>query len=70
MVKAKMMESGGLMVQYQPLGDLPNLFRVAISNPSLTTRDLDYILDEIDLLGKEIPLPADWDDEPLRDNRH
>ncbi|CAG5116712.1 unnamed protein product [Candidula unifasciata] len=70
LVKAKMMESGGLMVQYQPLGDLPNLFRVAVSNPSLTTRDLDYILEEIDHLGKEIPLPPDWDDETLRDNRH
>ncbi|XP_059141760.1 glutamate decarboxylase 1-like [Physella acuta] len=61
-IKAKMMEAGSLMVQYQPLGHLPNLFRVAISNPILTPRDIDFLLDEIDHLGMELPVPDDWFD--------
>ncbi|RUS91222.1 hypothetical protein EGW08_001028, partial [Elysia chlorotica] len=59
-LKARMMEAGSLMVQYQPLGRLPNLFRVAISNPVLTRKDLDFLLDEMDHLGQDIPTPADW----------
>ncbi|XP_041371959.1 glutamate decarboxylase 1-like [Gigantopelta aegis] len=55
-IKARMMESGTMMVQYQPLGKLPNFFRVAISNPALTTRDLDFLLDEIECLGREIQI--------------
>ncbi|KAH9496065.1 glutamate decarboxylase gad1 [Bulinus truncatus] len=60
LIKSKMMEVGSLMVQYQPLGDLPNLFRVAISNPILTTKDVDFLLDEIDHLGQDIKVPQNW----------
>ncbi|XP_055860975.1 glutamate decarboxylase 1-like [Biomphalaria glabrata] len=60
LIKSKMMEAGSLMVQYQPLGDWPNLFRVAISNPVLTRRDIDFLLDEIDHLGQEINVPENW----------
>ena len=56
-----MMESGTLMVQYQPLISRPNLFRIAISNPALTPPDLDFILDEIEALGHDLPLPEDWE---------
>ncbi|GFR84952.1 glutamate decarboxylase 1 [Elysia marginata] len=59
-LKARMMECGSLMVQYQPLGKLPNLFRVAVSNPALTRQDLDFLLEEMDNLGRDIPTPADW----------
>ncbi|GFO11402.1 glutamate decarboxylase 1 [Plakobranchus ocellatus] len=59
-VKARMMEAGTLMVQYQPLGNMPNLFRVAVSNPALTRSDLDFLLDELDNMGNEIPVPSDW----------
>ncbi|KAK3725736.1 hypothetical protein RRG08_012818 [Elysia crispata] len=59
-LKAKMMEAGSLMVQYQPLGKLPNLFRVAVSNPALNRKDLDFLLEEMDNLGHDIPTPADW----------
>ena len=58
-----MMEAGTVMVQYQPVGDLPNFFRVAISNPIVTSRDLDFLLDEIEKLGHDIPLPEDWEVE-------
>ncbi|PVD37189.1 hypothetical protein C0Q70_04184 [Pomacea canaliculata] len=55
--KALMMESGTTMVQYQPLGTMPNFFRVAVSNPILTTQDMDFLVDEIDRLGRDIPYP-------------
>lgn len=57
MIKALMMESGTTMVQYQPLGTMPNFFRVAVSNPILTTQDMDFLVDEIDRLGRDIPYP-------------
>lgn len=60
-VKSRMMEAGTITVQYQPLGLLPNMFRVAVSNHVLTPRDMDFILDEMDKLGADIPLPADWE---------
>lgn len=43
-----------MMVAYQTLGDLPNFFRMAISNPALTEKDLDFIVDEFDRLAEEI----------------
>ncbi len=53
-IKARMMESGTVMVQYQPLNAMPNFFRVAISNMAVTTRDLDFLLDEIEVLGRDL----------------
>lgn len=52
-----MMEQGTTLVQYQPLGSLPNLFRVAISNPVVTSADVDFLVDEIERLGRDIPYP-------------
>ncbi|KAK7482347.1 hypothetical protein BaRGS_00026366, partial [Batillaria attramentaria] len=56
-IKARMMEAGTTMVQYQPLGNLPNCFRVALSNPVVTLADLDFLVDEIERLGRDIPYP-------------
>ncbi|KAJ8306840.1 hypothetical protein KUTeg_014924 [Tegillarca granosa] len=53
-LKAAMMEKGSMMVTYQTLGDLPNFFRMAISNPALTEKDLDFVVDEFDRLAEEI----------------
>lgn len=47
-----MMEKGTIMVTYQPLGDLPNFFRIAISNPAIQKEDLDFVLNEIEELAK------------------
>ncbi|XP_046581077.1 glutamate decarboxylase 1-like [Haliotis rubra] len=55
-IKARMMESGTVMVQYQPLNTMPNFFRVAISNMAVSTRDLDFLLDEIECLGRDLNL--------------
>jgi hypothetical protein len=51
-LKVLMMEEGTIMVTYQPLGDLPNFFRIAISNPALTKTDLDFVLDKIEELAE------------------
>ncbi|XP_052075938.1 glutamate decarboxylase 2-like [Mytilus californianus] len=51
-LKALMMEKGTIMVTYQPLGDLPNFFRIAISNPEIQKEDLDFVLNEIEELAK------------------
>ena len=49
-----MMKKGSMMIQYQPLGDLPNFFRIAFSNPAITTADADYVIEEIASLGKQL----------------
>ncbi|XP_072020853.1 glutamate decarboxylase 1-like isoform X2 [Amphiura filiformis] len=53
-IKARMMEAGTTMVGYQPLGNNVNFFRMIVSNPASTKADIDYMLDEIERLGKTI----------------
>ncbi|KAL5010423.1 hypothetical protein ScPMuIL_012728 [Solemya velum] len=53
-LKALMMECGTMMLAYQPLGKLPNFFRVAVSNPLLRTEDIDFVMSEIERLAKEL----------------
>lgn len=53
-LKALMLEKGTIMVTYQPLDDLPNFFRIAVSNPALTRSDLDFVLDEIEGLAENL----------------
>lgn len=43
-----------MMLAYQPLGKLPNFFRVAVSNPLLRTEDIDFVMSEIERLAKEL----------------
>ena len=47
-----MMERGNTMVGYQPIDDLPNFFRMIISNPAATYGDLDFLVEEIERLGE------------------
>ncbi|KAM9308276.1 glutamate decarboxylase 1-like [Gastrophryne carolinensis] len=53
-IKARMMEDGTLMVNYQPLKDRPNFFRVVFSNSATKKSDIDFLLDEIERLGKDL----------------
>ena len=55
-IKAKMMEKGSTMVGYQPLGELPNFFRMIVSNPATNCADIDFLVEEIAKLGEEISL--------------
>ena len=49
-----MMEAGTLMVSYQPLGELPNFFRSIISNVASREEDIDFMLSEMERLGKHL----------------
>ena len=49
-----MMNGGTLMVGYQPQGDIPNFFRSIFSKDGQDEKDVDFLLDEIDRLGKDL----------------
>lgn len=48
------MNTGTLMVGYQPLGETPNFFRSIISNSGVQKKDVDFLLDELDRLGHDL----------------
>jgi len=51
-IKAHLMDKGNALVGYQPLGDIPNFFRMILSNPASTYNDADQLLDEIAMFGE------------------
>ena len=53
-LKRIMMEAGTLMVSYQPLAESPNFFRNIISNVALREEDIDFMLSEMERLGKHL----------------
>lgn len=53
-IKAQMIEEGTAMLNYQPYGDKVNLFRMVFSNPATGQTDVDYVIDEIERLGKDL----------------
>jgi len=53
-IKAKLMESGGTMVGFQPLDEKPNFFRLIISNPASTFDDVKFLLDSIERFGEDL----------------
>lgn len=53
-VKEGMMKAGSMMVGYQPDGDLVNFFRMIISNLDIVKSDMEFVVDEIDRLGKNL----------------
>ncbi|XP_028986319.1 cysteine sulfinic acid decarboxylase [Betta splendens] len=54
LVKERMMKKGSLMVGYQTHRDKPNCFRMVVISPEVSNADLDFVLDEIDNLGKNL----------------
>jgi len=54
LIKKKMQEKGSMMCGFQIQGDLVNFWRMVVMNPSLTTSDMDWVLDEIERIGEEI----------------
>nr|XP_034955721.1 cysteine sulfinic acid decarboxylase isoform X2 [Zootoca vivipara] len=54
MIKERMMKKGSMMVSYQPLGKRVNFFRQVVTNPAVTREDLDFFLDEIERLGRDL----------------
>uniref|UniRef100_A0A670ZUE2 Glutamate decarboxylase 1 n=1 Tax=Pseudonaja textilis TaxID=8673 RepID=A0A670ZUE2_PSETE len=53
-IKARIIEEGTTMVSYQPLGDNVNFFRMVFSNPATKKADVDFLLEEIERLGKDL----------------
>lgn len=53
-LKKEMMMEGTLMISYQPLGNIHNFFRSILSNPATREEDIDFMLDEMDRLGKDL----------------
>lgn len=53
-LKSMMMNTGTLMISYQPLDHWPNFFRSIISNQAVDESDIDFLLDEMDRLGQNL----------------
>ncbi|KAK3106415.1 hypothetical protein FSP39_019518 [Pinctada imbricata] len=55
-IKKRMMENGSMMIGYNPLTPkgFVNFFRVIITNPMSTHADMDFILEEMERLGKDL----------------
>lgn len=55
-IKERMMKAGTLMIGYQPLSckGYVNFFRLTVGNAKCNHSDMDFILDEIDRLGKDL----------------
>uniref|UniRef100_A0A4W6EZB2 Glutamate decarboxylase like 1 n=1 Tax=Lates calcarifer TaxID=8187 RepID=A0A4W6EZB2_LATCA len=53
-IKERMMKKGSMMVGYQPHGDKANFFRMIIISPQVSKQDMDFVLDEIHNLGKDL----------------
>ena len=56
-IKARMIEKGSAMITYQPLPtyQLPNFFRMTLIT-SASEEDMDWLLNEIETLGKDIDI--------------
>ncbi|GLH15075.1 Glutamate decarboxylase [Gryllus bimaculatus] len=53
-IKERMMKTGSMMVTYQPLRGLPNFFRLVLQNSGLNHDDMDFIIQEIQNLGRDL----------------
>ena len=53
-IKERMMKCGSLMIGYNPDGNLVNFFRMVISNFGTQAEDMDFLIEEIDRLGRDL----------------
>ncbi|KAJ8309070.1 hypothetical protein KUTeg_013944 [Tegillarca granosa] len=53
-IKERMTMNGSMLVGYQPDGDRVNFFRMIISNLEITHEDMDFVVNEIDRLGRDL----------------
>ena len=54
-LKMRMQRSGDAMIGFQPLGALPNFFRVVFSGASaLRAEDIDALMARMDALGRAL----------------
>ena len=53
-IKKRMTLAGTMMIGYQPLKDHVNFFRMIVISSAVTHADMDFVLDEIERLGKDL----------------
>ncbi|GAB0090274.1 hypothetical protein DMENIID0001_049890 [Sergentomyia squamirostris] len=53
-IKSRMMQTGTMMVGYQPDDRRPNFFRSIISSAAVTEKDVDFMLEEFERLGHDL----------------
>nr|XP_022328984.1 cysteine sulfinic acid decarboxylase-like [Crassostrea virginica]XP_022334582.1 cysteine sulfinic acid decarboxylase-like isoform X1 [Crassostrea virginica] len=53
-IKEKMTKDGTMLIGYQPDGERVNFFRMIISNLEIVKADMDFVISEIDRLGKDL----------------
>ena len=53
-IKARMMKAGTLMIGYTRNLEIPNFFRVVISQEATNKQDIDFMLNEIDRLAEDM----------------
>lgn len=49
-----MMKKGSMMLGYQPHQGKVNFFRQVVISPQVSREDMDFLLDEIELLAKDL----------------
>lgn len=54
LIEAQTLEEGTTMISYQPGGDKVNFFRMVFFNPATRQTDVDYLIDEIERLRKDL----------------
>uniref|UniRef100_A0A8C8XTU9 Glutamate decarboxylase 1 n=1 Tax=Panthera leo TaxID=9689 RepID=A0A8C8XTU9_PANLE len=54
LLQRRLIEKGTAMISYQPCGDKVNFFRMVFSNPATRRADVDYLIDAIERLGKDL----------------
>ncbi|GAB0184373.1 acidic amino acid decarboxylase GADL1 [Grus japonensis] len=53
-IKERMMKKGSMMLGYQPHQGKVNFFRQVVISPQVSREDMDFLLDEIELLAKDL----------------
>ncbi|XP_072173465.1 cysteine sulfinic acid decarboxylase-like [Diadema setosum] len=53
-IKEGMVQSGTMLIGYQPNGSFVNFFRIIFANARVTQESVGFVLDEIDRLGRDI----------------
>ncbi|XP_054610879.1 glutamate decarboxylase 1 isoform X2 [Dunckerocampus dactyliophorus] len=53
-IKGRLMEKGSVLIGYQPTGTKVNFFRCAFVNRATQKEDIDFLLEEIALLGHDL----------------
>uniref|UniRef100_A0A3Q2XVU2 Glutamate decarboxylase 3 n=1 Tax=Hippocampus comes TaxID=109280 RepID=A0A3Q2XVU2_HIPCM len=53
-IKGRLMEKGSVLIGYQPTRTKVNFFRCVFANPATQPEDIDFLLEEIALLGHDL----------------